>query len=90
MDGGNESQPKEVLMGIIRGEYAYVPEEGADREGAREGVGEGEDKEYVLSFLNPSGDGMERENFDEGQTNSDDKRQLQTNTDGEVYILSLW
>jgi hypothetical protein len=94
MDGGNESQPEEVLMGIIRGEYAYVPEEGvgegADREGAREGVGEGEDKEDVSSFLNPSGDGMERENFDKGQTNSDDKRQLQTNTDGEVYILSLW
>jgi hypothetical protein len=90
MDGENESQPEEVLMVIIRGEYAYVPEEGA-REGAgREGAGEGEGKEDVLSFLNPSGDGMEIEMYDEGQTNSYDERQLQTNTNGEVYILSLW
>jgi hypothetical protein len=55
MDGENQSQPEEVLMGIIRGEYAYVPKEGAGREGAREG----EDDEDLLSFLNPSGDGME-------------------------------
>ena len=37
-----------------------------------------------------SGDGMELEidPYDEGQTNNDDDegRQLQTNTDGEVYI----
>jgi hypothetical protein len=58
MDSENESQPEEVLMGIIRGEYAYVPEEGA-REGAgREGAGEGEDEEDVSPFLNPSSDGM--------------------------------
>jgi hypothetical protein len=33
---------------------------------------------------------MEIEMFDEGQTNNNDERQLQKNTDGEVYILSLW
>jgi hypothetical protein len=43
--------------------------EGADREGAREGVGregarEYEGEEDVLSFLNPFGDGMEIEMFD--------------------------
>jgi hypothetical protein len=89
----NESQPEEVLMGIIHGEYAYVPEEGAGegvgREGAREGTGEGEEED-VSSFLNPSGDGMKIEMFDVGQTNSGDEHQLHTNTDGEVYILSLW
>jgi hypothetical protein len=75
---------KEFFMGMIRGEYVYVPEEGANREAtrvaAREGAGEGvgredaredEGKEDVLSFLNPSGDGMEIEMFDDhGKTNT--------------------
>jgi hypothetical protein len=34
---------------------------------------------------------MEIEMFDdEGQTNTDDERQLKTNTDGEVYGFSFW
>jgi hypothetical protein len=92
-------------MGMIRGEHVYVPQqgayredpgiavgEGAYREGAEEeGVGEDEREEDVSSFLNPSGDGMEIETFDdEGQTNTVDERQLQTNADGEVYRFSFW
>jgi hypothetical protein len=105
MDGENEPHTKELLMGIIRGEIPYVPEdaeegagegsrEGAGREGAREGVGregagEGEEED-VSSFLNPSGDGMEIKMFEEGQTNNNDERKLQTNTDGEdIYIEPL-
>jgi hypothetical protein len=78
----------------------YVPQEGADREdpgvavgegAGREGAGEDERKEDVSSFLNPSGDGMEIEMFDdEGQINTDDERQLQTNADGEVHRFSFW
>jgi hypothetical protein len=101
MDSENDPhQPEEFLMGIIRGEHLYVPQEGADREGTEVAVGEGFDREGaeedegeedVSSFLNPYGDGMEIEMFDdEGQTNTDDERQLQTNTDGEVYRFSLW
>jgi hypothetical protein len=77
-----------------------VPQEGAEREdprvaigegASREGAGEDEGEEDVSLFLNPSGDGMEIEIFDDkGQTNTDDERQLQTNADGEVYIFSLW
>jgi hypothetical protein len=77
-----------------------VHQEGADREdpevavgeGAdRDGAGEDEHEEDVSSFLNPSGDGMEIETFDnEGQTNIDGERQLQTNANGEVYRFSFW
>jgi hypothetical protein len=43
MDGENDPhQPEEFLFGIIRGEHVYVPQEGADREGTGEGVGEDE------------------------------------------------
>jgi hypothetical protein len=101
MDGENDPhQPEEYLMGMIRGEHLYVPQEGADREDPRVLVGEGagregaredEREEDVSSFLNPSGDGMEIETFDnEGQTNTDGERQLQTNADGEVYRFSFW
>jgi hypothetical protein len=101
MDGENEpSHPAEFLYGIIRGEHVYVHQEGADREvlgvaigegAGREGAREDEHEEDVLSFLNPSGDGMEIEMFDDkGQTNNDAERQLQTNADGEVYRFSFW
>jgi hypothetical protein len=101
MDDENDPhQPKEFLFGIIRGEHVYVPQEGADREDPGVAVGEGADQEGasedvreedVSSFLNPSGDRMEIETFDdEGQTNTNDKWQLQTNTDGEVYRFSFW
>jgi hypothetical protein len=101
MDGENDPrQPEEFLYGIIHGEHVYVHQEGADREDPRVAVGEGvgregaredEREENVLLFLNPSGDGMEIETFDdEGQTNTDGKRQLQTNADGEVYRFSFW
>jgi hypothetical protein len=96
MDGENDPhQPEEFLFGIIHGEHVYVPQEGADREDPRvavgEGAGENEREEDVSSFLNPSGDGMEIEMFDdEGQTNTNDERQLQTNADGEVYRFSFW
>jgi hypothetical protein len=61
--------------GIAVGEDAY-------REGPGVAVGEGaredEREEDVSSFLNPSGDGMEIEMFDnEGQKNTDDEQQLQ-------------
>jgi hypothetical protein len=79
--------------GVAIGEGAYREDpgvaigEGAGREGARED----EREEDVSSFLNPSGDGMEIDMFDdEGQTNTNDERQLQTNTDGEVYRFSFW
>jgi hypothetical protein len=96
MDSQNDPhQPKEFLFGIIRGEHVYVHQEGADREDPRVAVGEGagEDKheEDVSSFLNPFGDGMEIEMFDdEGQTNTDGERQLQTNANGEIYRFSFW
>jgi hypothetical protein len=48
-------------------------------------------KKMFCHFLNPSGDGMEIETFDdEGKTDTDAKRQLQTNADGEVYRFSFW
>jgi hypothetical protein len=64
----------------------------AGREGVgQEGAGEAELEEDVLSFLNPSGDGMEIEMFDDtGQTNTNAERQLQTNADGEVCRFSFW
>jgi hypothetical protein len=64
----------------------------AGREGVgREGAGEDELEEDVSSFLNPSGDEMEIETFDdEGQTDTNAERQLQTNADGEVYRFSFW
>jgi hypothetical protein len=75
MDGENDpSHPEEFLYGMIHGENVYVHQEGADREdlgvAGREGA-----EEDVSSFLNPSGDGMEIETFDdEGQTNTNAKR----------------
>jgi hypothetical protein len=100
MDGENHPQPEEFLFDIIHSEHVYVLEEGADREGTRVASGEGagredageeEGEEDISSFLNPSGDGMEIEMIDdEGQTNTNDERQLQTNTNGEVYRFSLW
>jgi hypothetical protein len=100
MDGENDPRhPEEFLYGMIR-ENVFVPQEGADREDSevagqegvrREGAGEDELEDDVSSFLNPSGDGMEMEMFDdEGQTNTDAERQLQTNADGEVYRFSFW
>jgi hypothetical protein len=80
MDGENDPrQPDEYIMGMIRGEHVYVPQqgayredlgiavrEGAYREGAgEEGVREDERKEDVSSFRNPSGDGMEIKTFDD-------------------------
>jgi hypothetical protein len=87
MEGENDQhQPEEYLMGMIRGEHLYVPQEGADREdpgvvvregAGREGAGEDEREEDVSSFLNPFGDGMEIETFDdEWQINTDGKQQL--------------
>jgi hypothetical protein len=101
MDGENDPhQPEEFLFSIIRSEHVYVHQEGADREdpgvaigegAGREGAGEDEREEDVLSFLNPSGDGMEIETFeDEGQTNTNGERQLQTNANSEVYRFSFW
>jgi hypothetical protein len=96
MDGQNDpSHPEEFLYGMIRENAIYVHQEGADRENpgvaGREGAGEAELEEDVSSFLNPSGDGMEIETFnDEGQTNTDAEQPLQTNADGEVYRLSFW
>jgi hypothetical protein len=77
MDSENDPrQPKEFLFGIIRGEHIYVHQEGADREDPGVAVGEGaredEREEDVSSFLNPFGDGIEIQMFDdEGQTNID-------------------
>ena len=46
--------------------------------------------EDVSSYLNPSGDGMELEPFNEGQTNNDDEGNIgPLTTSGEVYILML-
>jgi hypothetical protein len=96
MDSENDpSHPEEFLYGMIHGENVYVHQEGVYQEdpgvAGREGVGEAELEEDVLSFLNPSDDGMEIETFDdEGQTNTDAERQLQTNADGEVYRFSFW
>jgi hypothetical protein len=74
MDGQNDpSHPEEFLYGMIR-ENVYVHQEGADREDlgvagregvGREGAGEAELEEDVSLFLNPSGDGMEIETFDD-------------------------
>ena len=78
MDGSYQRanpDDEEYLNGMIRGEIQYVPED------AGEDLGEDEDPS---SYLNLSGEGMEVETFDEGQTNNDDEGQ--TNIDGEVYI----
>jgi hypothetical protein len=77
MDGQNDpSHPEEFLYGMICENAIYVHQEGADREdpgvAGREGAGEAKLEEDVSSFLNPSGDRMETETFDdEGQTNTD-------------------
>jgi hypothetical protein len=95
MDGENDPRhPEEFLFGMIC-ENVYVHQEGANREdpgvAGREGAREGAGEDDVSSFLNPSGDGMEIETFDdEGQRNTDSKRQLQTNADGELYRFSFW
>jgi hypothetical protein len=93
MDGQND--PEEFLYGMINENARYVHQEDADQEdprvAGREGAEEAELEDDVSSFLNPSGDGMEIETFDdEGQTNTDAERQLRTNTDGEVYRFSFW
>ena len=41
------------------------------------------DEDEISSFLNPSGDGEEEEQVDEGQTNNNDGPSITT---GEVYI----
>ena len=82
MDGSYQRanpDDEEYLNGMIRGEIQYVPEDAG--EDAGEDLGEDEDPS---SYLNLSGEGMEVETFDEGQTNNDDEGQ--TNIDGEVYI----
>jgi hypothetical protein len=84
MDGENDPhQPEEYILGMIRGEHVYVPQQGAYQEdpsiavgedAGQEGVGEDEHEEDVLLFLNPSCDRMEIETFDdEGQTNTNDE-----------------
>ena len=56
----------------------------------RGGVGATREDE-VSSFLNDSGEGLELEPRDEGQTNNDDEGNVgPLTTFGEVYILSLW
>ena len=53
------------------------------------GGGAGEDD--GSQYLNESGEGMELERRDEGQTNNDDEENVGALTkSGEVYILSLW
>jgi hypothetical protein len=42
-------------------------------------------------YLNESGEGLEEEPRDEGQTNNDgEENVLQLTKSGEVYILGLW
>ena len=78
--------PEEYLNRIIRGEIPYVPEDAGEDAGKDPGEDPGEDED-PSSFLNPSGEGMEIEMFDEGQTNNEIEM-----FDGAVYIyiLSLW
>ena len=86
MDGSYQRanpDDEEYLNGMIRGEIQYVPEDAGEDAGKDPGEDPGEDED-PSSFLNPSGEGMEIEMFDEGQTNNDDEGQ--TNIDGEVYI----
>ena len=92
MDGDNnvpeDMEPEELMYGMVRGEIIYVPPPDENQDGGIELEGEDGD-DVVSSWMNPSGDGIELEvePYDEGQTNNDDEgRQLQTNTDGEVYI----
>ena len=78
--------PEEFFHALVRGDIAYVPPPGEDLDG-----GVDLDDETVNSWMNPDGDGMEIDLLNEGQTNNDDEgRQLQTNTDGEVYIHIYW
>ena len=75
-----------MILNIIRGELAL--------DGREFGLGGQEleqklaqvDEDEISSFLNPSGDGEEEEQVDEGQTNNNDGP---STTTGEVYILSL-
>jgi hypothetical protein len=86
--------PEEYISALIRGDIPYVQEDAPEDAGVdlEEDLGEDEDPS---SFLNTSGDGMEIDLFDEGQTNNDDEGQI--NIDGEVlepivfeyiYVLS--
>ena len=90
MDGDNnvpeDMEPEQLLFGLVRGEIIYVPPPDENEDG---GIDIEAEHDVVSSWMNPSGDGIELEidPYDEGQTNNDDDecRQLQTNTDGEVY-----
>ena len=48
-------------------------------------------QDVVASYLNESGEGLELEPRDEGQTNNDGEGNVgPLTTSGKVYILSLW
>ena len=72
-----------MILDIIRGELEV--------DGGEFGLGGQEleqklaqvDEDEISSFLNPSGDGEEQEQVDEGQTNNNDGP---STTTGEVYI----
>jgi hypothetical protein len=79
-EGTDREDPRVAVgEGADREDPRVAVGEGADREDPRVAVGEGaeedEGEEDVSSFLNPSGDGMEIEMFDdEGKTNTDNER----------------
>ena len=75
MDYSGRDREEEVFYIIRR------PEGGAEDGGAGDGS----------EFLNDSGEGMELERRDEGQTNNDDEENVGALTkSGDIYILTLW
>ena len=85
MDRAND-EGEEIMWGMIRGEVGVAGGEPSAGEDAREDVANNDE---VSSFLNLSGEGLELEPVDEGQTNNDDEGNVivrPSTTTGEVYI----
>jgi hypothetical protein len=89
MDRRTNSEGEDIIYDIIRGEVGVAGGEPcAGEDDHREDV---VDEDEISSFLNASGDGLELEQVDEGQTNNDDEGQTNNDdgpstTTGEVYI----
>lgn len=79
MDRTNE-QGEQIMWDIIRGEDGGEPCAGEDNV---------VDDADISSYLDLSGEGLEQEPVDEGQTNNDDEGNVivdPSTTTGEVYI----
>jgi len=84
MDRTNDQAGEQIMWDIIRGEARGEPCAGEDY---RED--DVVDDDEISSYLDLSGEGLELEPVDEGQTNNDDEGNVvvdPSTTTGEVYI----